>query len=377
MRRRVQSLLVAWCVASGLLSSLAVPSRAEVTISVNLFHEQLAPFGRWGVDARFGEVWYPTHVGVAWRPYTVGHWAYTAEYGWIWVEAEPWGWATYHYGRWFFDPVAGWLWIPGLQWAPAWVSWRTSDDYCGWAPLAPRGYRIDPPHWSFVETRQFLAPRLNRVIVAPVRNGAFFARARGREENEHWHNRAADVASIERATHGQVHPVRVREAETAQPTRVDRARNEVRVVRPRAQQAESRGPREPQRHAVEPARPASAAPPPHAVRQQPERSPQRARLPSQRSPVQRAAQPRDRASEVTTPRHRVKRGDHEPRMAAEPAERRPPQAKPAQHAAPRASAPQSQGHGERAPGAPQGERAHGETHGERAHGEAPSPAPTQ
>ena len=31
----------------------------------------------------------------------------------------------------------GWIWYPGTRWAPAWVDWRCSDRYYGWAPLPP------------------------------------------------------------------------------------------------------------------------------------------------------------------------------------------------------------------------------------------------
>src|SRR5262249_44832394 len=33
----------------------------------------------------------------------------------------------------------GWVWIPGAEWGPAWVSWEQTDQYVGWAPLAPGG----------------------------------------------------------------------------------------------------------------------------------------------------------------------------------------------------------------------------------------------
>ena len=29
------------------------------------------------------------------------------------------------------------MWVPGSTWGPAWVSWRYTDSYCGWAPLPP------------------------------------------------------------------------------------------------------------------------------------------------------------------------------------------------------------------------------------------------
>ena len=55
----------------------------------------------------------------------------------MWVSNEPFGWATYHYGRWGFSNRVGWFWVPGNRWAPAWVAWRSSNDYLAWAPLPP------------------------------------------------------------------------------------------------------------------------------------------------------------------------------------------------------------------------------------------------
>ena len=68
-----------------------------------------------------------------------GHWVYS-DAGWTWVSDEPWGWATYHYGRWVNLDGTGWCWVPGYTWAPAWVSWRYGDGYCGWAPLPPDSF---------------------------------------------------------------------------------------------------------------------------------------------------------------------------------------------------------------------------------------------
>ena len=104
------------------------------------------------------------NVSDNWRPYTVGRWTYTDEYGWYWDSYEPFAWAVYHYGRWGYDPDYGWFWVPGDTWAPAWVQWRYSDDYVGWAPIGPGrpGYaygvpvNYDPPiaeSWVFVPPR--------------------------------------------------------------------------------------------------------------------------------------------------------------------------------------------------------------------------------
>jgi hypothetical protein len=38
--------------------------------------------------------------------------------------------------------------VPGLEFAPAWVFWRRTDDYCGWAPLPPGAVFIEGG-WRF------------------------------------------------------------------------------------------------------------------------------------------------------------------------------------------------------------------------------------
>ncbi len=60
----------------------------------------------------YGAVWYPRDVASGWTPYSNGHWAWVAPWGWTWVEAEPWGFAPFHYGRW--ASFGGrWGWVPG------------------------------------------------------------------------------------------------------------------------------------------------------------------------------------------------------------------------------------------------------------------------
>jgi hypothetical protein len=89
-------------------------------------------------DPVYGWCWRPS-VETAdpfWRPYAnAGHWVYT-DGGWFWQSEYPWGDIAFHYGRWNRDSL-GWVWVPGYDWAPAWVCWRHSDGYCGWAPLPP------------------------------------------------------------------------------------------------------------------------------------------------------------------------------------------------------------------------------------------------
>ena len=60
----------------------------------------------------YGAVWYPRGVPAGWTPYSNGHWAWVAPWGWTWVEAEPWGFAPFHYGRWA-NFGGRWGWVPG------------------------------------------------------------------------------------------------------------------------------------------------------------------------------------------------------------------------------------------------------------------------
>jgi hypothetical protein len=163
------------------------PAQAQVQISFGIFYDRLADHGYWVRYEPYGFVWIPTVVSADWAPYTHGRWIYTDRFGWYFVSDEPFAWAAYHYGRWGFDPDIGWFWVPGTTWAPAWVAWRAGPDYVGWAPLPPRrdGVRftfavdfgrrdIPPPYWHFVPVRQFVAPRLETVIVRGYRQPALF-----------------------------------------------------------------------------------------------------------------------------------------------------------------------------------------------------------
>jgi hypothetical protein len=132
------------------------------SVSFSTFQDGLSPYGEWVTVGPYGRVWRPLNVAAGWRPYYYGRWEWTDE-GWLWVSDEPWGWAAYHYGRWAFEPQYGWIWIPGYQWAPAWVTWRYSPDYIGWAPLGPgfsvyvTSYPILYNWWTFVPCQRFVA----------------------------------------------------------------------------------------------------------------------------------------------------------------------------------------------------------------------------
>jgi hypothetical protein len=171
--------------ATALLIQISVPkTEAAPDISVDFFYDQLGDYGDWVEVGDYGYGWQPRDVDEDWRPYSDGRWAYT-DAGWTWLSEEPYGWAVYHYGRWARLEQRGWVWIPGTEWAPAWVSWRSSPRYVGWAPLPPEAsfrrnvgfsgwvdsyYDIGPSAYRFVEVRNFGAPRLRGVFVEPREN---------------------------------------------------------------------------------------------------------------------------------------------------------------------------------------------------------------
>jgi hypothetical protein len=110
---------------------------------VGYFYNDLSPYGSWVNLEGYGWCWQPRAVAISpsWRPYCDGgYWVYS-DVGWYWQSSYSWGWAPFHYGRWYAHPRCGWVWTPDRVWGPAWVTWRTAGDNCGWAPL--------PPHATF------------------------------------------------------------------------------------------------------------------------------------------------------------------------------------------------------------------------------------
>ena len=159
---------------------------SSIGVGYSTFYNKLERYGDWIETGDYGYVFHPREAenSRAWRPYTNGRWVYT-DAGWTWISEEPFGWATYHYGRWTRLRGIGWVWVPGNQWAPAWVSWRKSNDYVGWAPLPPEArfdqrtgirnwsdnyYDVGPDQYCFVASREFGAPRVEQTLLPPERN---------------------------------------------------------------------------------------------------------------------------------------------------------------------------------------------------------------
>ena len=161
--------------------SMAAPQRSlaqyDGDITFQDFYDELAPYGTWLNDPKYGDVWVPD-AGADFRPYaTDGHWAETA-YGNTWVSDFDWGWAPFHYGRWYFDDYYGWEWVPGYEWGPAWVDWRETNDYYGWAPMGPGvdidmafgdNYSVPDFYWTFAPQAYICSPLIYNYYVPRTR----------------------------------------------------------------------------------------------------------------------------------------------------------------------------------------------------------------
>ena len=200
-------------------------SAQQSYVSFQVFYDQLSPYGEWVDYPRWGYVWIPD-AGPDFVPYSSnGYWILT-DYGWTWMSDYRWGWAPFHYGRWDYDQYYGWFWIPDNEWGPAWVNWRRSDGYYGWAPMEPgislsvsfdRGYNSHSDHWVFVRDRDFDRPDINRYAVNR-RDHDLIIRHSTIINNTYFDNRrnttyitGPDSRDIQKVTGRRVSPIAIKE----------------------------------------------------------------------------------------------------------------------------------------------------------------------
>ena len=184
-------------------------------MDTSYFYDYLSPHGMWVRYSPYGYVWIPEGMGYGWRPYSRGRWVWS-DFGWTWVSQFRWGWIPFHYGRWGWDRYLGWYWVPGIEWGPAWVSWRTSSMYIGWAPIPPEArfvpgygihslpYRLHHGSWVFVEYPYFYNPRLTGYVLPVERNLTLINYSALRTEilvrDDRVINRGVDVDYVRRMT---------------------------------------------------------------------------------------------------------------------------------------------------------------------------------
>ncbi len=200
-----------------------------------VYQNDLQPYGRWISYDRYGRCWAPNYVPNGWRPYTVGHWVYADDGSCCWVSEGPerdWGGIVYHYGQWAFTPDYGWIWVPGTTWAPAWVAWREGGGYCGWAPLPPEACRGDVTYvqadryvpadrYVYVDDRDVNVVQINQRIVR--NNVTIINKTKNITNitvvNNHVVNQGVPTGTVERASGRRVQRTAVAEASTPEDTR--------------------------------------------------------------------------------------------------------------------------------------------------------------
>lgn len=338
--RHLRNLFAALLMAAGIVLAAPMPARAAVAVSISVFHDDLAPYGRWVAAGSYGSCFVP-RVAVGWAPYVDGQWIYT-DYGWTWVSNDPFGDVPFHYGTWtWFDPY-GWIWVPGTVWAPAWVTWAYGDDYVGWAPVPPSfgftvsGYVGAPvvlpaTRYVFVPTRQFVGVPVQSVRLPAERNNVIFSRTVKttdyRVSGGVVRTAGPPPARIERVAAQKIAPVSIDRVKARPTTLADAGVTQASRVRVAAPASETR----------------KLAATSEAAR-----------------PAARAAPEKRNESHAAT--------KNEPRGKAAPKE----PAKPSAH--PREAAPPAQAvKGE--PPKPKKEQAQPETHAAAGHGKPPAPAP--
>lgn len=205
---------------------------------VNYFYNDLSPYGTWVDLSGIGWCWQPRVVLInrGWRPYCDGgHWMYS-DAGWYWQSEYSWGWAPFHYGRWHLHNRCGWVWAPDTVWGPSWVSWRTSGDYCGWAPLPPHaafdagfGWRFNgvrvgldfdfglrPEHFTFVGFNDFTRHDLGRRHLAGAEVTRVYSHTTvvnnyTTTRDRMVVNRGIPVERVSNATRTEIHRVAIRD----------------------------------------------------------------------------------------------------------------------------------------------------------------------
>jgi hypothetical protein len=209
-------------------SACIVPREAssqQVSVNFGIFYNELSPYGQWVDYPGYGYVWIPSN-GPDFAPYSSdGHWILT-DYGWTWVSDYPWGWAPFHYGRWDYDDYYGWFWVPDNEWGPAWVSWRRSPGYYGWAPLRPgisisiafgREYHERNERWIFVSDRDITRPDISRHYVNQtenvtiINNSTVIVNTRRDNKRNATYITGPDRDDVQKVTGTAIRPVAIRE----------------------------------------------------------------------------------------------------------------------------------------------------------------------
>jgi hypothetical protein len=254
MKSLISALTLLILSSSGAWITPREASAQHVAVSFQLFYDELSPYGSWVNHPSHGYVWIP-NGDPGFSPYsTAGHWVFSDD-GWMWVSDYPWGWAPFHYGRWDYDGgYGGWLWVPDNEWGPAWVSWRRSPGYYGWAPLRPGisislafggGYHERNEHWNFVRDRDLTRSDIGHHYVnrseqtTIINNSTVIVNTRKDNRRNATYIAGPDRDDVQRVTQTKVRPVAVRDSD--RPGQ-HLSNDEVQIYRPQVQKKSGNGP---------------------------------------------------------------------------------------------------------------------------------------
>jgi DNA segregation ATPase FtsK/SpoIIIE-like protein len=219
---------------------------AQVSISFQIFYDDLSPYGYWIDTPEYGYAWVP-NISSAFIPYrTNGYWVFT-NVGWTWISNYSWGWAPFHYGRWYYDSYYGWIWVPGYEWGPGWVIWRRSEGFYGWAPIGPgisitiaygSGYRLPYNYWTCVRDRDFgrtniynyYVPTSNNVTI--INNSTVINNIQRDNSTRVKYNSGPDRTEVQRQTGTTISPVTLRERNNPGQ---NLSKRELQIYRPRVE----------------------------------------------------------------------------------------------------------------------------------------------
>lgn len=226
------------------------------TTDISYFYDYLSGYGVWVYYPPYGYVWVPRVTRYGWRPYTYGHWVWT-DWGWTWASRFEWGWAPFHYGRWGWDFDLGWFWVPDTVWGPAWVTWRKSSLYIGWAPLPPEAklvvgvgitslpFSLPFSYWIFVDGRYFIEPHIYRYILPFERNPTIInytvIQTNIVIQDRRIINRGIDIDSIRRITKKKITAYELKDAQRPQTSKI--RMNNLEVYRPSIRKKEEAKPK--------------------------------------------------------------------------------------------------------------------------------------
>jgi hypothetical protein len=243
MKNLVRTLLFA-IILSASFCAFTKSSTAQVSVSFQVFYDELSPHGTW-INNSYGYVWIP-NVTPDFAPYsTNGYWLLTDD-GWTWVSNYSWGWAPFHYGRWYTDPFYGPMWIPGNEWGPGWVTWRTSGDYYGWAPIGPgisisvaysNGYNVPSSQWTFVNNNNFGNTNISNYYVSSSNNVTIINNSTVINNTNGNHHRGPERSDVEKHTGRSYTPVHVKESNQPGQT----VGNDLQIYKPRMQKDNANG----------------------------------------------------------------------------------------------------------------------------------------